>query len=295
MGANPQAVADGEATEAGFRVAAWPPWWRAVAAVAFGLSRASLPLMLLVLLRARTPILPATMLRAFALLFALPGAAAWLVGRALAARVRIGDDAVIVDGRAVSVEIAPAAIAGVAPWRLPLPAAGVALVLATGRRLRYAIAAADPTPLLRALAAHGVAGAEAAAGHPAVVYARARAAYGRWRWPHLVARFPLFALLPTAPLFNVHQHIAYGGLFGEYYIYGPRAWWGTLALYWAIVTIYLVLYAAVWRGLAEPICLFAAAVAPSRAARVRRAAELAIRVLYYGGVPVLLVLRFAPW
>jgi len=59
------------------------------------------------------------------------------------------------------------------------------------------------------------------------------------------------------------------------------------------VTIYQVLYASVWRGLAEPVCLVAAAVAPSRAARVRRAAELAIRVVYYVGVPALLALRFA--
>jgi hypothetical protein len=39
----------------------------------------------------------------------------------------------------------------------------------------------------------------------------------------------------------------------------------------------------------------AAAVAPLRAAGVRRAAERTIRALYYGGVPALLALRFAPW
>ncbi|HJQ85029.1 MAG TPA: hypothetical protein VKA21_13180, partial [Candidatus Binatia bacterium] len=107
-------------------------------------------------------------------------------------------------------------------------------------------------------------------------------------------RFPVFALGPTALLFNVHQHIAYGGLLGQYYMLGLRPYLATFALYWGTVTVYLMLYASVWRGLAEPICFAAAAVAPSRAARVRRAAELVIRVLYYGGVPALLAWRFAP-
>ena len=43
------------------------------------------------------------------------------------------------------------------------------------------------------------------------------------------------------------------------------------------------------------MALGAAWVAPARAARVRRAVEVSCRVLYYGGVPVLLGLRFAPW
>jgi hypothetical protein len=50
----------------------------------------------------------------------------------------------------------------------------------------------------------------------------------------------------------------------------------------------------VWRGLAEAACLVAAHVAPARATAVRRAAEVACQVGYYGGVPVLLVLRFLP-
>ena len=128
-----------------------------------------------------------------------------------------------------------------------------------------------------------------------MIYAHVRAAYGPWRWTHLTARFPLFALLPTAPLFNVHQHIAYGGLLGQYYMLGLRPYLETFALYWATVTVYLVLWASLWRGPAELACWIAAAVAPSRAATVRRRAEWIVRVLYYGGVPVLLGWRFAPW
>jgi len=55
-----------------------------------------------------------------------------------------------------------------------------------------------------------------------------------------------------------------------------------------------VLYASVWRGLAEGTALLGACVAPARAAGVRRAAEIVCQVAYYGGVPVLLLLRFLP-
>jgi len=95
-------------------------------------------------------------------------------------------------------------------------------------------------------------------------------------------------------LFNAHQHIAYGGLLGEYYLLGLGSYVETFAVHWLTVTIYLVLYASVWRGVAEGGCLLAACVAPARAAGVRRAAEIGCRVAYYGGVPVLLVLRFLP-
>jgi len=95
-------------------------------------------------------------------------------------------------------------------------------------------------------------------------------------------------------LFNAHQHIAYGGLLGEYYLLGLGSYLRTFAVHWLTLTIYLVLYASVWRGLAEGMALLAACVAPARAAAVRRAAEIVCQVAYYGGVPVLLLLRFLP-
>jgi apolipoprotein N-acyltransferase len=266
-----------------------------VGAAAFIVSRTSLPVMLLAVLLSHIPVMPLTILRWFALFFGLPALAAAGVARALTARVRLAADEVTISRAGLRVDIALAAIARVAPWRLPLPCPGFGIVLASGRRLGQVIGASDPTPLLRALAEHGVGGAAAATEHPTIVYARVRADHGRWRWTHLLARFPLFALGPTALLFNVHQHIAYGGLLGQYYMLGLGPYLQTFAVYWATVTIYLVLYASLWRGLAEPICLLAAAVAPSRGAWVRRGAEIIIRAVYYAGVPALLALRFAPW
>jgi hypothetical protein len=179
---------------------------------------------------------------------------------------------------------------------MPLPGSGFSLVTASGRRLRPGVQVDDPTPALRALRGRaGIAAADAALVHPAVVFAHARATAGRWRWYHLAAKFPLFALAPTAVLFNAHQHIAYGGALGQYYLLGLGAFLETFAIYWAATTVYCILWASIWRGLAEAVCLVAAHVAPSHATRVRRAAELTCRVAYYGGVPILLALRFAPW
>jgi len=272
---------------------AYSSFWRLVGATTFAVSRASLVVMLVAILYSRIAVTPIEVIRTFGLLFVMPALAARAVAWGMAARVTYGDGDVMFERRDVRVEVPLSAIGDIAPWRVPLPAPGFALVLGSRQLVRPGIASPDPTPLLRALADHGVGAAATAIDHPIIAYARARAAWGRWRWTDLTARFPLFALGPTLLLFNVHQHIAYGGFFGQYYMMGLGPWLLTFAVYWATVTIYQVLYASVWRGLAESICLVAATVAPSRAARVRRAAELAIRVAYYAGVPLLLALRFA--
>lgn len=282
------------AEDPAYEAYAYSPFWRLVGATTFAVSRASLVVMLLAILHSRI-VTPLEVIRTFVLVFVMPALAARVIARGMAARVGFRGDDVTIERPAVRVDVPRSAVADIAPWRVPLPAPGFALLLASRRRVRPGIASPDPTPLLRALADQGVPGAVRAVDHPTIVYARARAAWGRWRWTHLAERFPLFALGPTLLLFNVHQHIAYGGFFGQYYMMGLGPYVLTFAVYWATVTIYQVLYASVWRALAEPICLVAAAVAPSRAARVRRAAELAIRVVYYAGVPLLLALRFAPW
>jgi apolipoprotein N-acyltransferase len=230
-------------------------------------------------------------------LFALlPAAGAWLVARALAATVDVTPGTVRVARLGLRVEIPASAVARVVPWSIPLPGPGFSFVLPSGRPLRPGLQMRDPAPLLRALAdTGGIEPARAALSHATVVWAHARATAGRRRRHHLVAKFPLFALLPTAVLFNAHQHIAYGATFGEYYTYGLGPYLETLAIYWSVVTIYCVLWASLWRGLGEGFALLAARVAPSRAAGVRRAVEVTCRLLYFGGIPALVALRFAPW
>ena len=99
-------------------------------------------------------------------------------------------------------------------------------------------------------------------------------------------------MLPAAVLFNAHQHIAYGGTFGQYYLEGLAPYLETLATYWSTMSIYLLLYAAPWRGIAEAAALLTACLAPRHALRVRRAAETTCRVVFYAGVPILLLARF---
>jgi hypothetical protein len=272
--------------------------WRIVAGTLLAASGTSLPVILLrVMFATDPPITPPVLVHLFVLLTVVPAAVAWLMQRAFAAEVEIRGDELVVRGRDLRLEIPCSAIARVEPWAVPLPGPGLWLRMGSGRRLSWGIQAADPTPLLAALAdPGGVEAARAATAHPILVWAHARHRGTRPpRWYHLLAKFPLFALLPAGVLFNAHQHIAYGALLGEYYLLGLASWLRTLGAYWVTVAIYLVLYASVMRGLAEAVALVAARVAPSRGARVRRGLETACRVLYFGGVPVVLGLRFLPW
>jgi apolipoprotein N-acyltransferase len=100
-------------------------------------------------------------------------------------------------------------------------------------------------------------------------------------------------VLPASLLFYTHQHIAYGGTFGQYYLEGLVPYLSTLGEYWATTVILLVSYASIWRAAAEIAVWTAAALAGRTPAfAVRRAVEVACAVAYYGGVPALLALRY---
>lgn len=258
--------------------------WRALAAVLQGLSRVSLPWIFWRVLTANDPpITPPLLAEMLLVVWALPGAAAWLIGRAFAGRARLDADGLVVTRGTWRAVVARDRIAGARPWRLPLPEPGFALHLADGGPAPFAIAARDPTPLLAGLD-------PAAARHPLMVWAAARRpAPGPW---YFVGRYVLFALLPAAVLFNAHQHIAYGAFLGQYYLLGLGAWLRTAAIYWATTGAYLLLYASAWRGAAEAVALSAAWVVPARAALARTVVERVCQAAFYLGVPALLALRF---
>jgi len=273
---------------------AYPSSWRWVAAALVALSRASLPAIAVgVLLRQGEPFpLPtlAAILTAYA---ALPGAAAWLLARVFTANVEVRGLKLHVRGRGLRLEVPCASIAGVEPWRLPLPGAGVWLRLRSGAVLRPGLEAPDLEPLLGALAdAGGVDAAREALRHPFLLYATLRQRRPRRLLDHPLFKFPGFSLLPTAVLFNAHQHIAYGGSLGQYYLEGLVPWLQTLGEYWATVCVYMLLYASACRVAAEGIALLAARAGSARAARARRAVEIACGGLYYAGVPALVLARF---
>lgn len=276
----------------GLRAYAWPPLWRLVAGALVVVGQGSPLAIAAWLVGTEGPVTVArlgSLVVAFAL---LPQAAAALVRRALAARLAVRDGRLVVERPGWRLDLPVAAIAGLRPWRLPLPGPGLGLRLRSGRDLAWGLETRDPLALVAALTAGGADVGVAAREHPVVVWAHAKARTRDRRWWHRLGKFVLFPLVPTAVWFNAHQHIAYGGLLGQYYLEGLRPYLTTLVVSWGLAACYLLLYAAAARAAVEAILLVTAAVAPSLAARGRRAAEITIGLLYYGGIPALVVLPF---
>jgi apolipoprotein N-acyltransferase len=269
------------------------PTWRVAAAILVGVSRGSL-IAILVLLFFPDLALglgsrlgnPLRLLRAFAGLCLAPAAAAWVLARLSSATVVVDGGMLVVRRRGERAEVPCAGIDAVVPWAMPLPCAGVWLRLKSGRRFPWGLGGVDPIALADALATE-----HATRAQPAAVYARS-VLERRSRWWARVLSFPVFALIPAAILFRLHQWVAYGGTFGEYYMFGLRAYLLGFAVYWATCTVYLVLYAALLRAVLEPLVWLMARLAPERTIGFGRAIELVGRILYFAGVPLALLRLF---
>jgi apolipoprotein N-acyltransferase len=274
------------------------PGWRIVAALLRAFARGSLLWMGATLwLGDSEPMNALAQIRMFASLFLAPETAAWCIARACAARMRIEGDALVLEQRARRIEIAAKEIAAVEPWRLPLPAIGVWLRLVSGQRWSWGIAAVDPAALIDALIRAGAPPAltDALTGRTAT-YLRTRLAVKRQRiLDHPIVKFVLFPLVPALPAFRLHQHIAYGGTFGEYHSFGLQAYLTGLVLWWASWAIGLALFAAALRATIEAGAWLSLVLRPERATDIRRSLEHLGRLLYYVGVPVWLLMRFWPW
>ncbi|MEO6027947.1 MAG: hypothetical protein ABIR79_13870 [Candidatus Binatia bacterium] len=224
----------------------------------------------------------------------MPAAVAALLQRAFAARISVDGDSVVVTRRDLRLEIPRSAIVAIEPWTIPLPTAGATMRLRSGAPFGWELGLETPRTLMRFLVDRTDAGTGTDATAPAFLHADARGASGTLRWWQWLLKFPLLGLVPTVVLFNAHQWIAYGGTFGEYYQYGARPYLLTFLDYWTTVTIYLALWAGLWRFGAEVVAWGVAWLAPRMTVGVRRVVEAGCRVLYYGGVPAFLALRFMP-
>jgi apolipoprotein N-acyltransferase len=231
---------------------------------------------------------PLRLLRTWLVASFAPALAALLLEHAFAATVTVERAVLAVLRRDQRIEVPCEAVARLEPWRVPIPGAGLGLVLGSGRRLAVELRVADPVALVDAMVAAGASPTlRDDLRSPAAVYGRTRGAPRRW-W-QLLLQFPVFALVPALPVFRLHQWIAFGGTFGEYYTYGLQAYLLAFAMQWWTFTIHLVLYATVLRTLAELVVLAAARLVPARAAAARRVVERAYWFLYVAGVPAFLV------
>jgi apolipoprotein N-acyltransferase len=236
-------------------------------------------------------------IRMFSALFLAPLAAAWCIARAFAATAQVEGDAWVLQQRERRTEIPVKHIVAIEPWTLPLPSTGVWLRMDSGQRWSRGIALDDPAALVDALTRAGA--------HPALAgtltgrvaaYARTRLAVARHRLlDHPVVKFVLFPLVPALPAFRLHQHIAYGGTFGEYQTYGLQAYLTALAIWWASWAIGLVIFAAVLRTVIEAGTWLSLVLRREDAIDIRRGLELLGRLLFYVGVPAWLLIRFWPW
>ena len=231
-------------------------------------------------------------LRLYAGAVVLPLLAAWAIERAFAARVGIEGALLVLDQRRQRIELPLTTLAGVRIWRIPLPRSGVDLRLAAGPYWTRGLALVPPLSLRRLLAAAGVADrGEGRWADGLAELAQTRADARRPRLDHGLAKFALFPLLLALVAFRLHQIIAFGGVLGEYYTFGLRAYLSGLLIWWASWSIGLMLFAAALRIAIETVVVSAVALRSANTAAVRDAMEWLGRLAFYVGVPIWLALR----
>ncbi|BAV97337.1 apolipoprotein N-acyltransferase [Lysobacter enzymogenes] len=226
-------------------------------------------------------------LRLFAAAVVAPALAAWAIERAFAAQARIEGATWVLEQRRQRIELPLASLAALRPWRIALPRSGVDLRLAAGPLWTRSIALAGPRALQRLLAASGAPiGWEGRFAAAWADFVQARADARRPRLDHGLAKFALFPLLLALVAFRLHQVIAFGGTFGEYYSYGLGAYLSGLLIWWASWSIGLMLFAGVLRIVIETVAVLGFALRRTDAVVLRDALEWLGRVAFYLGVPV---------
>lgn len=228
-------------------------------------------------------------LRAFVALFVAPELAAALLLHAGRATLHAEAGQLVLERGGQRHTLALQTLAALQAWRLPLPAPGLSLRLASGGFAPFALARVDPAALQRLLAA-----AAPPAEGPAWALRHAQASRSARPLPRLQHPLAKFVLLPFAlavPAFGLHQHIAFGSALGELQVFGALAFAKGFALWWASWAAAVVGLAAVLRAAVELAMLAAAAWLPKGLDALRATLERAALALLYLGLPGWLALR----
>lgn len=222
-------------------------------------------------------------IRVFAGGFLAPEVAAWCVLLAYSARLTVENGMLVLVRGRQRMEIAINNISALRPWRLPLPGPGLSLHLNNDAHTRYQLAATYPLALAQMLEAAGAPPPSAEVPTRAERYAWVRYGSAIGRLDRAWVKFLLFPVLLALPAFHLHQNIAYGGGFGEFYTFGIKAYGITFAIWWATWSIGVILSAAALRTLIEMGTVMTLLVAPLQTASIRAHLErIGLAALYLG-------------
>lgn len=230
-------------------------------------------------------------LRLFGMLFLLPETSARLILRAFAAQASIVDGQLRLQSGPRELVLPLSEISAVRLWWLPIPGPGLTLELSSGKKWRYGLALRNPVDLAQALGPALPAATAAWCKSILTLFTRARESIRHGRLEHPAVKFLLFPLLLALPAFRLHQHIAYGSSFGEYYSFGLKAYLSTLCLWWATWAIGVATSAALLRMGMEALSFIATLLRPQHAGDSRYLIERMGLVALYLGMPVWLVVR----
>ncbi|MBI2396543.1 MAG: apolipoprotein N-acyltransferase [Xanthomonadales bacterium] len=230
--------------------------------------------------------------RGFVLGVALPLVLAWAIRHVHAATARVEAATLVFESRAHRLDLPIASIACLHATWAGGPGAALRLGLASGRRWPITIALADPQAFASLLAGAGSAATWATPRAQRLAEFAALRATGERRWlEHAAIKFLLFPLLPALLAFRLHQHIAFGGTFGELQSYGPIAWLTGLLIWWAAWSLGLMLLAAALRVLSETLSATVFLVHRDAAPATSRLLHRFAQFVYYLGTPAWLVSR----
>ena len=222
----------------------------------------------------------------------LPALCGWWLRRRRTTSMQVDAETLrlVRDGQGPAVPIRD--IVAITPWTLPMPTPGLSLRFASGAAMALATGWRDPSQVAAMLHHAGAPTITPTRSEAlALSAARARADAPRWRIDHPWFKFGLFPLLLALPAFRLHQHIAYGGTFGEYYSFGLQAYLLALLIWWASWSIGMTLYAAVLRIVVESGSLATLLVRPRTAGEARCLLQGIARALYFIGAPAWLAWR----
>lgn len=232
-----------------------------------------------------------TQIYGFAAFVAGPILLSWLIqaGKRYQARIQDGQLQFVRPGTRIEIDLDR--IQSIEVLRLATPLPALVLSFDSGQRFESLIAVADPAALSAA-----VTGSASGRWANAVSARRAEEASTRARTAHAWLdatwfQYGLWPLLMALPAFRLHQHITFGGTFGEWQTFGAGAWLVGLLIWWVAWAIGLALFGSFLRITAVVLRqLLQRWRRPDDWHGVRTIAWIR-RAVYYLGVPLWLAVR----